>query len=86
MTAIATAIRREFRIAFSMRAQPVWFRVVKWAVFIPATVALYPTRWFWFWIIGVPTLGTLVHFIYRWQTRVWKRPWGGWDDLDAGRD
>jgi hypothetical protein len=43
-------LKREMRVAFSRKAQPIWFRVVKW------------------------------------KTKGWTQPWGGWNDLDAGRD
>jgi hypothetical protein len=32
------ALKREIAVAFSRRAQPVWFRVVKWIALISAAV------------------------------------------------
>ncbi len=85
MSALAQALRREGRVAFSKRAQPVWVRVLKWIVIIAVTIALYPTGWFWVWVGGAPTLGLSAHLLYRWKTKTWTRPWGGWNDLEAGR-
>ncbi len=78
-------IQREGRVAFSPRVQPHWLRVVKWIVFLSLAAALYPTRFFRHWTFGLPLLGLAAHLFYRWQTRGWTRPWGGWDDLAAGR-
>ena len=78
-------IRREMRIAFSKRAQPIWVRLTKWAVFLGIAVALYHSGFFWYWVIGLPFLAVLTHFIYRRQTLGWTRPWGGWNDVDARR-
>ena len=79
------AIKREFRIAFSKRGQPVWFRVIKWTVLIGVATASFHTSFFWYWMIGLPFLGILVHFVYRRKTNCWRRAWGGWDDLEASR-
>lgn len=78
-------IVREFRVACSRRVQPVWFRVVKWIVLIAVSWLLWSTPWFWWWICGGLALGLGVHFFYRWNTKAWTRPWGGWDDIDAGK-
>jgi hypothetical protein len=77
-------LRREARVAFSRRAQPVWFRVVKWTVIVAVSVLLWRGPYFWFWILGGLGVGLTLHFIWRWKTRGWTQPWGGWDDLEAG--
>jgi hypothetical protein len=79
------AIRRELRVAFSKRAQSPLFRVIKWVVFIASTGLLYRTRFFRYWVIGLPLLSISIHFLYRWKTRGWTEPWGGWNDLQAGQ-
>ena len=58
-------MRREVRVAFSRRAQPVWFRVAKWIVAIGMSVLLWRTRSFWFWFLGALGLGLTVHFVWR---------------------
>ena len=80
------AIKREFAVAFSRHAQPLWLRITKWVVLIGVAVALRGTRYLWVWVLGLPTLGLAVHFFYRWKTHTWTRPWGGWNDLPSARD
>lgn len=78
-------LRREFAVAFSLKTQPLWMRVVKWTVLIGVTFLLRDSRFLWWWIFGLPALGVMLHFFYRWKTLGWTRPWGGWDDVEAGR-
>lgn len=47
------------------------------------SAALWRTPYFWWWIGGAIGLGLTVHFIWRWKTRGWTQPWGGWNDVDA---
>ncbi len=75
------AIRKELRVAFSKDAQPIWFRIAKWVIFLAVSRRLYGTKWFRGWISGGLIAGFTVHFVYRWKTRGWTRPWGGWDDV-----
>ena len=82
MTAGAT-LKREARVAFSRRAQPIWFRIVKWAVAIAISVLLWPTPYFWWWLGGAIALSLTLHFIWRWKTKGWTQPWWGWDDVGA---
>jgi hypothetical protein len=86
MNTLSASLRCERRVAFSKHAQPVWFRVAKWIIFAGVAIALFHTRLFWYWLVGLPMLGLCVHFLYRSKTHCWRRPWGGWDDLDAGRE
>jgi len=46
-------------------------------------VLLWRGSYFWFWILGALVLGLTVHLIWRWKTKGWTQPWGGWDDLEA---
>ena len=80
---VATVLRREMQVAFSRNSQPVWFRAAKWAFAVFISVLLWGTPYFWFWILGGLALGLTVHFIWRWKTRGWTQPWGGWDDREA---
>ena len=85
MSALAQALRREARVAFSLRLQPLWFRILKWIGGLAFCLAFQDRPWFWP-VIAISTLAALtVHFLYRWKTRAWTQPWGGWDDLTAGR-
>jgi hypothetical protein len=86
MNPIRIALRREMRVAFSRRAQPVWFRVVKWTGILFGVAWFHDRRWFWLTLAGLAAAGTGLHFFYRWKTETWTRAWGGWNDLTAGRD
>jgi hypothetical protein len=80
------SLKREVKVALSLRAQPLWFRVVKWAVIVVVTALLWNTRYLWWWMGGGLVLGLSLHFFYRWKTQGWTRAWGGWDDLPSGRE
>jgi hypothetical protein len=80
---VGKSLKREVRVAFSRRAQPVWFRVLKWVIAFGISVILWRTPYFWLWIVGSLGLGLTVHVIWRWKTKGWTRPWGGWNDLEA---
>ena len=86
MSTLNTTVRRELRVAFSRRAQPVWFRIVKWTCILVGVALFYDQRWFWWTLAGLATAGVSVHCLYRWKTKTWTRAWGGWNDLEAGRD
>jgi hypothetical protein len=79
-----SAIRRELRVAFSPRAQPVWFRVIKWTCIVVGAMLFHEQRCFWWTLASLAAAGTLLHFFYRWKTKGWTRAWGGWKDLAAG--
>jgi hypothetical protein len=78
-------IQREIRVATSRRAQPVAFRLVKWAVIVTLTALFWRERAYWYCLAGVTPVAVAVHLLYRMKTRRWTRPWGGWNDPDAGR-
>ena len=85
MNSFASALRRECRVAFSPRAQPLWFRLAKWTALL-VLIAVFGRRpFFWRCLLVALAAGLAVHLFYRWKTRGWTRPWGGWDDLEAGR-
>ena len=76
-------IRREIQVAFSLKAQPMWFRVFKWSVLLSVT-ARYRHRWWFPYGVGVAFVsGLALHGFYRWKTQGWTQAWGGWDDLPA---
>ncbi len=86
MTPLAHALRLEARIAFSRRAQPVWFRFIKWTCILVGIALFHERRWFWWTFASLTATMILVHFIYRRKTNTWTRAWGGWSDMEAGRD
>ena len=82
---VSQQFKREARVALSLKAQPVWFRVTKWLVAIAAGVWLWRTPYFWACAIAALVLSLSLHLFWRWKTKGWTRPWGGWNDLVAGR-
>ena len=80
-----SAIIREARVALSRKAQPVWFRVVKWIVMLVVGYKLWGTPSFWPVALGSFAFALTLHFIWRWKTKGWTQPWGGWDDIEAAR-
>lgn len=74
-------IRRELEVAFSLKAQPVWFRVIKWSGILLVT-ARYRRRWWFPYGVGAALAAALaLHGFYRWKTQGWTRAWGGWNDV-----
>ncbi len=85
MSMFARSIRREFRVATSPKAQPLWFRVLKWVAILIVATRWHDASWFWPSAAACLVSALALHFFYRMKTRAWTRPWGGWRDLDAGR-
>lgn len=72
-------VYREFEVAFSKHAQPVWFRIVKWILIIAAVSIFYYKEYFWI-VFSIFTLAALmVHFLWRYKTKGWTQSWIGWD-------
>lgn len=86
MNTLCSTVRREWRVALSLRAQPLWFRISKWIVFLTLAVIFRRQPLFWWCVLAIAGLGLGLHLFYRWKTHCWTRPWGGWNDLAAGRD
>ncbi len=82
---LKSTLAREARVALSTKAQPVWFRLTKWIVIIAAIVWLWPSAWFWWYVFGALALSISLHLFWRWKTRNWTQPWGGWNDLESSR-
>jgi hypothetical protein len=76
-------LQRELRVAFSPRAQPVWFRLIKWTLFVVLTARYRKRSWFPYATGFVMLGGITLHLFYRWKTQGWQRAWGGWSDLAA---
>jgi 2-polyprenyl-6-methoxyphenol hydroxylase-like FAD-dependent oxidoreductase len=83
MNAASEIIKRELRVVFSKKRSPIPLRIAKWVVILTVALQLYGTKWFWFWIFGLPLAGLAMHLIYRQKTQGWRRPWGGWKDVEA---
>ncbi len=78
-----SALKREMRVALSRRAQPVWFRVLKWTIIIGLAATFWRHPYFWRWVLGLLALSLTLHFTWRWKTKAWTQPWGGWDDVET---
>jgi hypothetical protein len=76
-------IKREVRVSFSKKAQPVWFRIVKWVVFLSVTAALWRTDYLGWWLALLTVATLILHFTWRYKTKGWTQPWGGWNDVEA---
>jgi hypothetical protein len=83
MNTFTSLVRRELRVAFSLKAQPVWFRILKWAALIAFIVRCHAAPWFWPVMAACSVAAFSLHFFYRWKTRAWSQPWGGWDDVQS---
>ncbi len=80
---IRDALKVEVSVATSRRAQPVWFRVLKWIVIIAAVGYFRRSPYLW-WGLGVAFAFSIgVHLLWRVKTRRWTQRWGGWDDVEA---
>ena len=86
MNTLAHTLRRETRVAFSLKVQPLWFRILKWTCILVGVALFHDQRWFWWMLGSLAMAGVLMHFLYRWKTKTWTRAWGGWNDLEAGRN
>jgi predicted outer membrane lipoprotein len=80
---LSETVHKELRVVLSRSRSPLSLRVAKWLLFLGITRRLYGTRWFWAWILGLPLAGVATHLLYRHKTRGWRRPWGGWRDVEA---
>jgi hypothetical protein len=82
---MVSTLKREVRVALSKKAQPVWFRLAKWVVILALVVTFWRNAYFWWGLLAALIISLLLHLFWRWKTKGWTRPWGGWNDLDAGR-
>jgi hypothetical protein len=77
------AWRVEVAVATSRRAQPAWFRVLKWVVIVGAVWYFRRSAYLW-WGLGVAFAFSIgLHLMWRIKTKRWTQPWGGWDDVET---
>ena len=57
------ALKRELRVALSRRAQPLGFRLLKWATIITVAVMFWGHPYFWWWVLGLVALALTLHFL-----------------------
>lgn len=71
-------IKREIEVAFSKDAQPLWFRILKYAVLGILLYCFWDSKTFWIlFLIGV-VLSFLLHLWYRHKTDGWTKSYGLW--------
>ena len=71
-------IKREFEVAFSKHAQPVWFRITKYIVLSFIIYFFWGTQLLWIILITLFALSLILHFWYRYKTNGWKKSYGLW--------
>jgi len=76
-------IRREARVAFSRRAQPLWFRILKWTILVALGVTFWRVPLFWVCLVAALILSLALHLFWRWRTKGWTQSWGGWSDVET---
>ena len=74
---VRDALMLEARVAFSRKAQPIWFRVLKWAIAIGVCWYLWRDPHFWWWILAALGLAVAVHLVWRTKTNSGHRPGAG---------
>ncbi len=79
-------LEREARVAFSTRAQSRQFRTAKWVVIFIGGLTLWSTPYFWWVVVSAILIALALHGFWRYKTKNWTHPWGGWDDLESSRD
>jgi hypothetical protein len=78
--------KREIRVMFSRKVQPIWFRVLKWIIILGVAILFWRRPYFWWGIAVTFVLGFGLHLFWRWKTKGWTQPWGGWDDIEADNE
>ena len=76
---LSKTIKREFEVAFSKHAQPVWFRVVKYLGLGCYIYFFWNNDLFWPILIVAFIFSLGLHFWYRDKTAGWTKSYGGWD-------
>jgi hypothetical protein len=76
-----SAIRRELRVAFSSRAQPVWFRIIKWACIFVAAMLFHNQCRFWWTFAGLAAMGNVVALFLSLENQRLDPHVGGWNGL-----
>lgn len=78
-------LKREVRIATSRKAQPVWFRLLKWVIIVALVARYWQSPTFWMWMVAALAVALVLHLVWRTRTKGWTQPWGGWNDVEAGK-
>jgi len=82
LDAYAETLKQEFKVAFSLKTQPLWFRILKWSLFLGICFVFSESKYLIHGIIISFGAGLTMHFIYRAQTKTWTQSWGLWKKPD----
>jgi len=77
--ALSKIIKREFEVAFSKHAQPLWLRLTKYIALVFLFYFLWGTTLLWVILSIVFVCGMSLHFWYRHKTQGWTKSYGLWD-------
>lgn len=72
-----------------LHGQSTRFRVVKYSVLllVLGSLAAWQGAAVMAWVLVVLAIASLaIHFLFRWKTKAWSRPWGPYKPLPALRD
>jgi hypothetical protein len=76
----------EWRVATSPRAQPAWFRLLKWTVMLLVVWSYWDAPYLWWSLGAVLAMAIALHLLWRTKTRRWTQPWRGWSDVEIRRE
>ncbi len=71
-------ISREFKVAFSLKSQPLLFRIAKWSIIVSLICFFHSEPFFWIIVSMLTVLGFALHFYYRSKTNGWTKSYGMW--------
>ncbi|MBK8244126.1 MAG: hypothetical protein IPK88_11930 [Saprospiraceae bacterium] len=76
---IKRTLLREFEVAFSRSAQPLWFRLIKYLILGSLILCFWKSQLFLKIIAIIFILSLTVHFWVRYKTKAWTQSYGLWD-------
>ena len=71
-------VAREIKVAFSLKSQPLHFRIGKWVAIILLLYFLNDYMVWWKVLLGMMIAGLLLHFYFRYKTKGWTKSYGRW--------
>lgn len=76
---LSKILKREYEVAFTRNAQPLWLRVGKYALIVVPGIFWWQSQWYWIILSALLILSLCIHFWYRYKTKAWTESFGGWD-------
>ena len=71
-------LRRELEVIFSLKSMAIRFRIVRLSIALFVGYLLWDTDWFWRVVLGVLSIGSVIHIVHRVKTEGWTQSWGMW--------